>query len=25
YPEAFRMTQKDIDEAPQVPTIPPLL
>ena len=20
YPEAFRMTQKDIDEAPQVPT-----
>ncbi|MGE8029473.1 non-oxidative hydroxyarylic acid decarboxylases subunit D [Enterobacter mori] len=23
YPEAFRMTQKDIDEAPQVPTIPP--
>lgn len=26
YPEAFHMTQKDIDEAPQVPpTIPPLL
>ncbi|OOL21238.1 hypothetical protein BXQ27_29325, partial [Klebsiella aerogenes] len=23
--EAFRMTQKDIDEAPQVPHIPPLL
>ncbi|HBT3976776.1 TPA: hypothetical protein MBM83_000852 [Klebsiella pneumoniae] len=25
YPEAFRMTQKDIDEAPQVPHVPPLL
>ena len=25
YPDAFRMTQKDIDDAPQVPTIPPLL
>lgn len=25
YPEAFRMTQADIDNAPQVPTIPPLL
>ena len=25
YPEAFRMTQKDIGEAPQVPHIPPLL
>ncbi|WP_297197536.1 non-oxidative hydroxyarylic acid decarboxylases subunit D [uncultured Pluralibacter sp.] len=25
YPEAFRMTQSDIDNAPQVPTIPPLL
>ena len=23
--EAFRMTQKDIDEAPQVPHVPPLL
>jgi hypothetical protein len=22
YPEAFRMTQKDIDEAPQVPHVP---
>lgn len=25
YPEAFRMTQKDIDDAPMVPHIPPLL
>ena len=25
YPEAFRMTQKDIDDAPMVPSIPPLL
>ena len=25
YPEAFRMTQKDIDDAPMVPRIPPLL
>lgn len=25
YPEQFRMTQKDIDEAPEVPIIPPLL
>nr|WP_228284446.1 non-oxidative hydroxyarylic acid decarboxylases subunit D [Klebsiella variicola] len=25
YPEAFRMTQKDIDESPQVPHVPPLL
>lgn len=25
YPEAFRMTQQDIDNAPEVPTIPPLL
>lgn len=25
YPEAFKMTQKDIDDAPQVPTVPPLL
>ncbi|MGS6205729.1 non-oxidative hydroxyarylic acid decarboxylases subunit D [Enterobacter intestinihominis] len=25
YPEAFRMRKKDIDEAPQVPTIPPML
>ncbi|EOL4104125.1 hypothetical protein V9N87_RS25600, partial [Escherichia coli] len=23
--EAFRMTQKDIDDAPMVPSIPPLL
>ncbi|WP_096933238.1 non-oxidative hydroxyarylic acid decarboxylases subunit D [Escherichia coli] len=25
YPEAFRMTQKDIDDTPMVPSIPPLL
>ena len=25
YPQAFRMTQKDIDDAPMVPSIPPLL
>lgn len=25
YPEEFRMTQADIDNAPQVPAIPPLL
>ncbi|KNC10123.1 4-hydroxybenzoate decarboxylase [Klebsiella sp. RIT-PI-d] len=25
YPQAFRMTQKDIDESPMVPSIPPLL
>lgn len=25
YPVAFRMTQADIDNAPEVPTIPPLL
>ncbi|MFP5861744.1 non-oxidative hydroxyarylic acid decarboxylases subunit D, partial [Salmonella sp. 741265064_HSA] len=25
YPQAFRMTQKDIDDAPIVPSIPPLL
>lgn len=25
YPEEFRMTQADIDGAPEVPTIPPLL
>jgi len=25
YPEAFRMTQQDIDNAPEVPTVPPLL
>jgi len=25
YPEEFRMTQKDIDEAPEVPSIPPLI
>ena len=25
YPQAFRMTQQDIDNAPQVPSIPPLL
>ncbi len=25
YPAAFRITQKDIDTAPEVPTIPPLL
>ncbi|GAA4833833.1 non-oxidative hydroxyarylic acid decarboxylases subunit D [Saccharopolyspora rosea] len=25
YPEAFRMTQADIDAAPQVPTVPPLI
>ncbi|EBS7468979.1 hypothetical protein CDM02_01295 [Salmonella enterica] len=25
YPQAFRMTQKDIDNAPMVPSIPPLL
>ena len=25
YPEAFRMPQKDIDDAPMVPSIPPLL
>ena len=25
YPEEFRMTQKDIDNAPEVPTIPPLI
>jgi late competence protein required for DNA uptake (superfamily II DNA/RNA helicase) len=24
YPEAFRMTQADIDNAPEVPTVPPL-
>lgn len=24
YPDAFKMTQADIDEAPQVPAIPPL-
>jgi hypothetical protein len=25
YPDEFRMTQADIDNAPEVPTIPPLL
>ncbi|EGA8857143.1 hypothetical protein ID902_002364 [Salmonella enterica subsp. enterica serovar Orion] len=25
YPQAFRMTQKDIDDVPMVPSIPPLL
>ena len=25
YPQAFRMTQQDIDNAPEVPAIPPLL
>lgn len=25
YPDAFKMTQEDIDQAPKVPTIPPLL
>ncbi|MGS6206208.1 non-oxidative hydroxyarylic acid decarboxylases subunit D [Enterobacter intestinihominis] len=25
YPDAFRMTQKYIDVAPQLPTIPPML
>ncbi|EAN0853277.1 hypothetical protein G6162_003324 [Salmonella enterica] len=25
YPQTFRMTQKDIDNAPMVPSIPPLL
>ncbi|KFZ38929.1 4-hydroxybenzoate decarboxylase [Shewanella mangrovi] len=25
YPEAFKMTQADIDNAPMVPSIPPLL
>jgi vanillate/4-hydroxybenzoate decarboxylase subunit D len=24
YPEEFRMTQADIDNAPEVPTVPPL-
>lgn len=24
YPEAFRMTQADIDQAPEVPPVPPL-
>lgn len=24
YPEAFKMTQADIDNAPEVPTVPPL-
>ena len=24
YPEAFRMTQDDIDRAPEVPSVPPL-
>jgi hypothetical protein len=24
YPEAFRMTQADIDNAPEVPAVPPL-
>lgn len=24
YPEEFRMTQADIDAAPEVPTVPPL-
>ena len=25
YPEEFRMQQEDIDNAPEVPTIPPML
>jgi len=25
YPQAFRMTQADIDNAPMVPSVPPLL
>lgn len=25
YPVAFRITQRDIDAAPEVPTVPPLL
>ncbi|WP_072209204.1 non-oxidative hydroxyarylic acid decarboxylases subunit D [Pantoea stewartii] len=25
YPDAFRMTQHDIDTAPEVPSVPPLL
>jgi hypothetical protein len=25
YPDEFRMTQADIDNAPEVPTVPPLL
>ncbi|MFB9136604.1 non-oxidative hydroxyarylic acid decarboxylases subunit D [Vibrio olivae] len=25
YPEEFRMTQQDIDNAPEVPSVPPLL
>lgn len=25
YPHAFRMTQSDIDNAPEVPSVPPLL
>jgi hypothetical protein len=25
YPDAFRMTQADIDNAPEVPTVPPLI
>ena len=25
YPASFKMTQTDIDTAPEVPTIPPLL
>ncbi|AUX93453.1 non-oxidative hydroxyarylic acid decarboxylases subunit D [Mixta gaviniae] len=25
YPQAFRMTQQDIDNAPEVPAVPPLL
>ncbi|MCE0494691.1 non-oxidative hydroxyarylic acid decarboxylases subunit D [Vibrio salinus] len=25
YPEKFKMTQEDIDNAPMVPSIPPLL
>lgn len=25
YPEAFRITPKEIDDAPEVPSVPPLL
>jgi hypothetical protein len=25
YPDEFKMTQKDIDNAPQVPRVPPLI